>query len=114
AAGYKVYPAEKIRSNLPPQRTLIDLHADKLSQVPDNADPAVILDIQLNTFESFYEQAVLHNLSQITVIHGIGTGRLKEEIHELLRHKKEVKSFANRLHPLYGYGSTEIWLNQIK
>ncbi len=113
SAGFKIYPADKIRSNLPPQRTLIDLHADKLSQVPKNANPAEILDIQLKAFEHFYEQALLHRLPQIIVIHGIGTGRLKDEIHELLRHKNEVKSFVNRLHPLYGYGSTEIWLNQI-
>lgn len=112
-AGYKVYSAEKIRSNLPPQRTLIDLHADKLQQVPKNADPAEILDIQMRAFENFYEQALIHHLSQITVIHGIGTGKLKDEIHESLRHKKEVNSFVNRLHPLYGYGATEIWLNQI-
>lgn len=112
AAGFKVYSADKIRSNLPPQRTLIDLHADKLGHIPSDTSPVEILDIQLRAFENFYEQALLHHLPQITVIHGIGTGKLKDEIHELLRHKKEVKSFVNRLHPLYGYGATEIWLNQ--
>ena len=114
AAGFKIYAADKIRSNLPPQRTLIDLHADKLSQVPRNANPAEILDIQMKVFDNFYEQALVHQIEQIIVIHGIGTGRLKDEIHAFLRTKREVKSFVNRLHPLYGFGATEIWFNQIK
>ena len=46
----------------------------------------------------------------IIVIHGVGKGKLKDEIHEILRHKKEVKSFINRYTNLYGYGATEIFL----
>lgn len=109
AAGFKVYPADKIKANLPPIRTLIDLHADKLSDLHERLSPVQILDMQLKAFEKFYEEALFHNLQQITVIHGIGTGKLKDEIHELLRHKKDVKSFVNRLHHLYGYGATEIY-----
>jgi dsDNA-specific endonuclease/ATPase MutS2 len=91
-------------------RTLIDLHADKLTDQHRSLQPAEILDLQLKAFEKFYEEAIAHRLSQVTVIHGIGTGKLKDEIHELLRFKKEVKSFINRLHHLYGYGATEIYI----
>jgi dsDNA-specific endonuclease/ATPase MutS2 len=45
----------------------------------------------------------------LIVIHGVGEGRLRDEIHDLLRLKKEVKSFVNQYHPLYGYGATEIF-----
>jgi hypothetical protein len=110
AAGFKVYPADKIKANLPARRTLIDLHADKLSDQHERLSPVQILDMQLKAFEKFYEEALSHNLQEITVIHGIGTGKLKDEIHELLRHKKDVKSFVNRLHHLYGYGATEIYI----
>ena len=110
AAGFKVYPADKIKANLPPRRTLIDLHADKLSDQHHRLSPVQILDMQLKAFEKFYEEALAHKLPEITVIHGIGTGKLKDEIHELLRHKKDVKSFVNRLHHLYGYGATEIYI----
>ncbi len=110
AAGFKLYPAEKIKANLPPVRTLIDLHADKLTELHQTLQPSAILDMQLKAFEKFYEEAIAHRLASITVIHGIGTGKLKDEIHELLRHKKEVKSFVNRLHHLYGYGATEIYI----
>lgn len=110
AAGFKIYSAEKIKANLPPIRTLIDLHADKLTDVHEDLQPVEILGLQLKAFEKFYEEAIAHRLTQVTVIHGIGTGKLKDEIHELLRHKKEVKSFINRLHHLYGYGATEIYI----
>jgi dsDNA-specific endonuclease/ATPase MutS2 len=43
------------------------------------------------------------------VIHGNGSGRLRDEIHQLLRSRSEVKSFVNQYHPLFGYGATEIY-----
>jgi dsDNA-specific endonuclease/ATPase MutS2 len=45
----------------------------------------------------------------LIVIHGVGTGRLREEIHEQLKHRKEVKTFVNQYHPAFGYGATEIF-----
>jgi hypothetical protein len=110
-AGYKVYSTEKGRGNLPPSRTLIDLHIEKLIDDHKGLDPSAILSIQLNAFEKFYDQALLNHLSEVTVIHGVGTGKLKDEIHELLRLKKEVKSFINRYTPTFGWGATEIYLN---
>jgi len=110
AAGFKIYPAEKIRRNLPAPRTLIDLHADKLPEASHLVDAMQIIDVQIRAFERFYEEAIIHGLNSLIVIHGVGTGKLKEEIHELLRHKKEVSSFVNRLHPQFGYGATEIFL----
>jgi dsDNA-specific endonuclease/ATPase MutS2 len=43
------------------------------------------------------------------VVHGVGTGRLRDEIHDILRLKKEVKSFVNMYDPRFGYGATEIF-----
>ena len=68
-----------------------------------------MLDLQLKTFEKFYELAVLHHQPQLIIIHGVGTGRLRDEIHDVLRLKKEVKSFVNQYHHSYGYGATEIY-----
>jgi dsDNA-specific endonuclease/ATPase MutS2 len=56
----------------------------------------------------------LHHQSQLIVIHGIGTGKLRDEIHDLLRLKKEVKSFVNQFHPSFGYGATEIYFEYKK
>ncbi len=111
SAGFKVYRAEKYKSHLPPARTLIDLHIEKLVDKHQGMDATSILGIQLNAFEKFYDQAILHHLPNIIVIHGVGKGVLKDELHELLRYKKEVKSFINKYDPNFGYGATEIYFN---
>jgi hypothetical protein len=40
----------------------------------------------------------------------VGTGKLKDEIHEVLKARREVRSFINQYDPRYGYGATEIFL----
>lgn len=45
----------------------------------------------------------------LIVIHGVGSGKLKDEIHEILKTKKEVKTFVNQYHPNFGYGATEVY-----
>jgi hypothetical protein len=108
-AGYKIFSADKFRSNLPPSRTLIDLHIEKLVDKFDHLDAVSMLGIQVHAFEKFYDEAVWNHLPEIIVIHGVGKGTLKDEIHEILKHKKEVKSFINRYNSSFGYGATEIF-----
>jgi hypothetical protein len=110
SAGFKLYPEGKNRANFTAARTLIDLHIEKLIDRYSHLDAVGIIGIQLNAFEKFYDEALMNNLHTITVIHGVGTGKLKDEIHEVLRLKKEVKSFINRYHVSFGYGATEIFL----
>jgi dsDNA-specific endonuclease/ATPase MutS2 len=45
----------------------------------------------------------------LTIIHGVGVGKLRDEIHDILKLKKEVGSFINQYSPQYGYGATEIY-----
>jgi hypothetical protein len=108
-AGYRIYDAAKVRSNLPPARSVIDLHIEKLTDSWQELSNFEILNLQLDTFEKYYELSVAHRQPTLVVIHGIGEGKLRDEIHEKLRLKKEVKSFVNQFHPLYGYGATEIY-----
>ncbi len=68
-----------------------------------------ILTIQLKEFEKWYELALAHHLQILIVIHGVGSGKLRDEIHDILKTKKEVKTFVNQYHPNYGYGATEIY-----
>jgi hypothetical protein len=108
-AGFRVYNAEKIRENLSPARSVIDLHIDKLTDSWQSLSNFEILTLQLNNFEKFYELSVAHKQATLIVIHGVGEGVLRNEIHDILKLKKEVKSFVNQFHPLYGYGATEIY-----
>lgn len=109
ARGIKVYNAREARKHLPPARTVVDLHIEKLTSEWSKLTNAEILDIQLKEFEKWYELALAHHQSHMIVIHGIGSGRLRDEIHDILRLKKEVKSFVNQYHPSFGYGATEIY-----
>jgi dsDNA-specific endonuclease/ATPase MutS2 len=48
-------------------------------------------------------------LPNMIVIHGVGSGKLKDEIHEVLKTKKEVRYFINQYDARFGYGATEIF-----
>ena len=107
--GYKVYDASQIRQNLEPSRSVVDLHIEKLTDDWKGLSNFEILTIQLSNFEKYFDLAFQHRMPNLIIIHGVGSGKLKNEIHEILKLKSEVKSFVNRYHPLYGDGSTEIY-----
>jgi hypothetical protein len=109
AKGYKIYNAAKDRQHLEPPRSVIDLHIEKLSDDWKHLSNYEILSLQLKTFEKYYQLSVIHHQPSLIVIHGVGEGVLRDEIHELLRLKKEVKSYVNQYHPAYGFGATEIF-----
>lgn len=92
-----------------PVRTVIDLHIDKLTDNWKSMSNFEMLTLQLSTFEKYYDQALLHRQTKLIVIHGVGKGKLRDEIHLLLQHRHEVKSYVNEYHPLFGYGATEIY-----
>ncbi len=108
-SGFRMYDASKIKENLLPSRTVVDLHIEKITDNYERLSNFEMLTMQLNTFEKYYDLAVAHKQKMFTVIHGIGEGKLKDEIHDILKLKKEVKSFINQYHELYGYGATEIY-----
>lgn len=108
AAGYKIYEAAKTKTSNPP-RTVVDLHIEKLTDLGQKMSNAEKLDLQLKTFEKYYDLALQHHQSMLIIVHGVGNGKLRNEIHALLRHKKEVKSFVNQFHPSFGYGATEVY-----
>ena len=109
-AGFKIYEGGRLhKQHLEPARSVLDLHIEKLTDNWKHIRKNEVLELQLKTFEKYYELALLHHLKQMIVIHGVGTGKLREEIHEILRLKKDVKSFVNQFHPLYGFGATEIY-----
>ncbi len=90
---------------------VIDLHLESL--FPDDytsVPKEEALGHQMTAFRDFLADAIKEKQTKITVVHGIGKGRLKEEIHKILDSHTFVKKYQNELHPLYGYGSTEIWL----
>ncbi|MBS1597754.1 MAG: Smr/MutS family protein [Bacteroidetes bacterium] len=109
SAGYKVYEASKARQHLEPAKYELDLHIEKLSDDWKHLSNFEILTLQIQTLEKYIDLAIAHKQPSMIVIHGVGTGKLRDEIHEVLRLRREVKTFINQYDPRYGYGATEIF-----
>ena len=63
----------------------IDLHIELLSGSYQYLDNFEIVQIQLNECHLRIEKAFHSNYQKIIIVHGIGTGSLKSEVHKLLR-----------------------------
>lgn len=99
--------AQKIQINT--QVREIDLHIEKLQKNFAHLRNSDIVHLQLKYFQENMEKAIRAKEYKMIVIHGIGKGKLKQDIIALLRHYPQVKTFRNDLHPKYGYGATEIF-----
>lgn len=106
--GFKIYDLSKIKENLDAARSVVDLHIEKLIDNYAGKSNLEILNIQLKEFEKWYHLATIHKQPSLIIIHGVGKGKLKDEIHSLLKGRNEVKSFINQYTNNFGYGATEI------
>ena len=107
--GYRIYDATKARQHLEPPRSVVDLHIEKLTDDWQHLSNFEILTLQLRIFEKYYHLATAHHQPNLIVIHGVGSGKLRDEIHEILKTKGEVRTFVNQYHPNFGFGATEIY-----
>jgi hypothetical protein len=112
--GYKIYDAAKARQHLEPAKYEIDLHIEKLADNWRGMDNFEMLTLQLRIFEKYFDLAVAHHQASLVVIHGVGSGKLRDEIHEILKLKHEVKFFVNQYDARYGYGATEIFFQYVR
>ena len=95
--------------NLEKARHEIDLHIDALVQNPKALTKAEIILIQLETLKHYLQIAIVHRQEIMIVIHGLGKGTLREEVHKVLKQTPEVARFKNEWSGKYGFGATEIW-----
>lgn len=105
----------RLRSAFDPERLArfpkdIDLHIEKLVRDPAAVSPADALRIQLAAFEDYLHEAIELGVPSFHVIHGLGTGRLRQEVEKRLRDDPHVRDFHNGHHPNYGFGATEVFL----
>lgn len=90
----------------------IDLHIEQLVNNTAGLSNFEMLSIQLEAFERALYSAIERQQLSLIVIHGVGKGRLKQEIHEILKSVQEVEFFQQDWNPKYGYGATEIFFRQ--
>ncbi len=105
----KVYDIRKAKELLEAPRSVVDLHIEKISNDWRHLSNYEIMTIQLKAFEKYYDLALTHFQPGLIVIHGIGSGKLRDEIHELLKQRSDVKTFVNQYDARFGYGATEIF-----
>ncbi|HEY4325293.1 MAG TPA: Smr/MutS family protein [Mucilaginibacter sp.] len=90
--------------------TEVDLHIEKLREDHEFINSAEILSIQLTYFHKTLEAAIVHNLPEITFIHGAGNGTLKHEIHRVLGRHQKIQTFMDARKEKFGYGATKVIL----
>lgn len=88
----------------------IDLHIEKLNPQALGLASGDIITIQLAAFERNLEQAIASSVTQITFIHGVGNGVLRQEIHRRLAKNTHVAWFRDAQKEKFGYGATLVQL----
>lgn len=85
----------------------VDLHIEELIETHSGLTNAQILAIQLERFEKELDYALNNGLKKLIVIHGVGNGKLKQEIISILKSVDGV-SYYDASYKHYGFGATEI------
>jgi hypothetical protein len=89
--------------------SVMDLHIEALlPKGTGNRTPSDLLTLQLHTFEKNLENAIASGMSDITFIHGAGSGVLRSELHRRLGQHPNVKFFEDAQKQKFGYGATKV------
>jgi hypothetical protein len=89
---------------------VIDLHIEKLTDAGSSFSKDQILKIQLDAFEKGLELALAGGMDEITFIHGVGNGFLRDELHRRLSKNQHVLYFKDAQKEKFGYGATLVKL----
>ena len=63
-------------------------------------------EVAMEELDAFIDQALLNNMAQVDIIHGIGTGVIRDGVTKYLRRNKHVKSFGYAPQNAGGSGAT--------
>ena len=89
------------------ERLVVDLHAHELLESVKGMSKYDILNHQIHKARELVSEARRRKVPKVLIIHGKGTGRLKDEVHQLLSKMGAVEyyfaDFADG-----GYGATEV------
>ncbi len=85
----------------------VDLHIEELVDKTNGLSNFEMLNIQLERFEKELDAAINKNMKKIVFIHGVGNGRLKQEIISILKTTKEI-TFQDAPYKQYGFGATQV------
>lgn len=103
-------PAEEKAQTVAKPVSELDLHIEKLRDDYQFLGSSEILNIQTDHFKKALDAAIVHQMPDITFIHGTGNGILKHELHKLLSKHPKVQTFMDARKEKFGYGATKVVL----
>ncbi len=103
--------SERKNKKQPPME--VDLHIEKLVASTRGMDSYDILSYQLNAVRNRLQFAFQKKIQRVVFIHGVGEGKLKQELIFLLKKYDNLK-FYDADYQKYGLGATEVYIFQNK
>jgi hypothetical protein len=91
----------------------VDLHAENFIGNAELMNASEILYFQLQYFKKKMDEAIMQLQPKLVVIHGIGNGTLKKEVHAIANAHPYVKEIINDFSNTEGIGTSEIYFNYI-
>ena len=104
-----IQSASVTAKTIEPAKYEIDLHIEQLVKNAAGLKNDEIIKKQLDTLERYLHLAIVHRQESMIVIHGLGKGVLRDEVHKALKQTPEVSRFKNEWSGKYGFGATEVW-----
>ena len=86
---------------------IVDMHIWELVSDHSSMSNQEMLDLQLSYFERCLESAISHKYHKVIFIHGVGTGTLKKDIHDILDQYDGIYYRAASMAD-YGVGATQV------
>ncbi|MDR0688096.1 MAG: DUF2027 domain-containing protein [Prevotellaceae bacterium] len=94
-----------------PELEEVDLHAEMLVNDVNKLSTGELLELQMSRFKATLENALVSGRKgRIVFIHGIGSGKLKQELRQCLVKNYPALSFQDASFRQYGYGATMVFL----
>ncbi len=97
-------------SNDPAYEMEINLHIEELLDSYKGMSNAEIIQVQLKHFQTALDSAISEHYRKLIVIHGVGNGRLKQEVRKILSHYKNIQCY-DASYSKYGFGASEVSIN---
>jgi len=86
----------------------VDLHIEELIEDYSQKENYELLHIQLDFFSKMLKSAIENKFKKIIFIHGVGNGRLKQEMILKIRNEYPELKYQDASYFRYGKGATEI------
>ncbi|MCL3781453.1 DUF2027 domain-containing protein [Prolixibacteraceae bacterium JC049] len=106
-------PKEQPKRNENPEILEIDLHLHEVADAQNGLSKKEILDLQMERMRREMDDALkAGEVKRIVFIHGVGNGRLKQEVRHELDRKYKKYVYQDASFKEYGYGATMVILKR--